>query len=273
MRSKFPLIGMDEHLNWLRPSLISCSDKIEVVVGEVNKPPPYTESSAADKVVPIIEKAKPTGSIPPPPPPSDPMVTKEKIDGASKDVEVVLDAVIQDKAKDVEIITMSAFKQQFGKVDSWFKELFGPSSLFFDDKESDSLEAFMILGNKGRLRVPFGHRRLKFGLKKMMKVKKTSTLDDYAALPKHLHEAIHHVLHGARVKDSRDRLVICFDVLKLGEKQEDQHLLVFMSRTGPPLEHVQFKDAVGRRFSVPYFLIISWDVCSTPVLSYFPDHD
>lgn len=242
------------------------SNKIEIsVVAEPNKPPPYTESSAASKVTPIVEKLKPIETLPPPPPPPPPpviVITKEKSDEKPKDVEVVLDAVIKDKSKDVDIITMSTFKQRFGKVDSWFKELFGPSSLFFDDKESDSLEAFLVLGNKGRLRVPFGHRRLKFGLKKMMKVKKNSTLDEYYALPKHLHEAIHHVLHGARIKDSRNRVVVCFDVLKLGEKHEDQHLLVFMSSSGPPLEHVQFKDAVGRKFSVPFYLIQAWEVRS-----------
>ena len=168
---------------------------------------------------------------------------------------------------------MPTFKQRFGKVDSWFKELFGPSSLFFDDKESDSIEAFLILGNNTRLKVPFGHRRLKFGMKRVMKAKKTSTLDDYYALPKHLHGAIQNSLKGAKVIDSRERVVVCFDVLKLGEKHEDQHLLAFFNINGAPVEPIHFKDAVGRKFAVPYFLIQTWEVSiSCQILAYLTDH-
>jgi hypothetical protein len=165
--------------------------------------------------------------------------------------------------KEIENISMSAFQSKFGGIQSWFKELFGPRSLFFDDKESDTLEAFMILGNKKQLKVPFGHRRLKFGLKKLMKTKKTTTLDDYYALPKHLHVAISNVLKGAKIKDSRERVCICFEVLSMGDKPMDQHLLAFFAASGPPVAPIHFKDAVGRKFLVPYHLVETWEVRTT----------
>lgn len=242
-----------------------------MVVEGTSKPPPYSESSSANKDITPAEKDKPVDPpadksdqlSPPPPPPPPTTEMKEKKDKSNEDIEVVIDAnhpLAKSKTEDVEFITMSTFKQKFGKVDSWFKELFGPGSLFFDDKESDSIEAFLILGNNTRLKIPFGHRRLKFGMKRVMKAKKTSTLDDYAALPKHLHAAIQNSLKGAKMTDSRERVVVCFDVLKLGEKHEDQHLLAFFAMNGAPLEPVHFKDAVGRKFLVPYHLVQTWPV-------------
>jgi hypothetical protein len=168
--------------------------------------------------------------------------------------------LIKALVKKPEIITMSTFQKQFGKVDSWVKEFFGPSSLFFDDKSSTDLEAYMVLGDKQRLKVPFGGRRLRFGMKKLMKAKKESTMDDFAALPKHLHIAICNAMQAAKIADSRERVLICFDVLQLGEKLEDQHILVFLSATGAPLEPVHFKCAVGRKFDIPYFMATCWDV-------------
>jgi hypothetical protein len=222
------------------------------------KPPPYSEPN---KLGPLFEKPVPEIK------PNEAQevavkVLDEKSEKPIADADIVKTA-IDKRNKDVEFINMNSFQKQFGTVDSWFKELFGPSSLFFDDKQSDNLEAFMILGDKKRLKIPFGHRRLKFGMKKLMKAKKTITLDEYYALPKHLHTAISSVLQGAKISDGRERVVVCFDVLSLGKKSEDQHLLVFFAANGPSLEPLHFKDCVGRKFEVPYHSVLTWEVSMT----------
>jgi len=163
-----------------------------------------------------------------------------------------------------DVLSPSALQKQFGKVSSWVKELFGPSSLFFDDKAHPDLDAYIVLGDKKVLKVPFGGRRLKFGMRKVLRVKKETTMDDFSTLPQTLHVAISNAIQAAQIVDSRKRTLICFDVLKVGQELENQHVLLFLSSNGAPLAPVQFKDAVGRSFAIPYFMATTWEV-STPI--------
>ena len=255
------------------------ADEKDTKIASTNNPPPYCEAENNKKAPAVIEKPMPIPpppvhpqvNAPPPPPPappaqpvpfaSDEKKVEEKKNSAG---EIIIDSkhpLAKGSSVEAPTITMETFQGNSGGLQGWFKGVFGSSSSkYLNDSQSSDLEAYMILGDKRQMKVPFGDRRLRYGLKQLMKKKKSSTLDDYYKLPKHIHKAMGEAMRGASVKDARERVCLCFDVLSLGDKPKEEHLLVFFLASGKPVEPIHFKDAVGRKYLVPFHLVQSWEV-------------
>lgn len=182
-------------------------------------------------VVPIIEES------------NDKKAPAAETTGADKK-----DNIVGPTPEEHEAIELPSSTGTFNFLPSWLKDLFGKSDKkFTHDWESPSLECFIVSKEFRLLKLPFGHQRLTYGLKRTQK-KIGLTWDQYMALESPHKKEISKAITKARALDSRQRTCVAIGAQK---KSEDDFVVIFMS-IGPKVEPIKFKDAVGRMFTIPY---------------------
>jgi hypothetical protein len=161
-----------------------------------------------------------------------------------------------------DIISLPVYESKFGRLPSWFKNLFGRSDKFTQDLESQTLEAYIIHdGTKAILKLPFGHQRLDNGLKRTLKSNRNLSWDQYVALDPQHHQDLNRTIINAKHQDSRERTCIAVDLRKKQSSQDADRLVVFFS-LGAPVEPIHLNICVGRKFDIPFEHCRTWDVSS-----------
>lgn len=148
----------------------------------------------------------------------------------------------------------------------WKQRLFGTDDKFKTDWPSTNLEAY-IRHNPSfgkSTKVPFGHKRLHYGLNKVIKdgKKEKSTWNSYVDVDQVTRLAIDEIVEEANRNQSRERVCVAFQ--EYNKESDDPFLLVFLSLRKEP-KPISFKDAVGRTYSLPFETCRKWDV-SAPLL-------
>ena len=182
---------------------------------------------------------------------------------STKDVEVAGDndyMSLEDDDKEVEILSLPVYESRFGMLPSWLTDLFGRRNKFFRDWESQTLEAFFVhKSSPVLLKLPFGHQRLTFGLKRLMKKNKGLSWDQYISLDPQHHQQLNRAVINAKQLDSRGRTFLAIEVHKKKPCLDAERMLVFFS-LGAPVEPVHLTDCVGRKFCFPFERCRTWKV-------------
>lgn len=156
--------------------------------------------------------------------------------------------------EDIELPSSSG---TFNFLPTWLKDLFGKNDKkFTHDWESPTLECFIVSQEFRLFKLPFGHQRLTYGLKRTQR-KIGLTWDQYMALDSPHKKEIGKAINKAKALDSRQRTCIAIGSRK---KSEDDFAVIFMS-LGPKVEPIKFKDAVGRKYNIPFENCKTYEVC------------
>ncbi|ROW01263.1 hypothetical protein VMCG_05959 [Cytospora schulzeri] len=147
----------------------------------------------------------------------------------------------------------------------WIQSIFGKDDKFKKDWESEILEAYTLQTYSGYrtnfpitpIKVPFGHRRLHYGLEKVVKDKEKlgSTWDRYIALGTRVQSIIRQVVFEVNQRQNCKRVCVAFQEYNTGD--DDPFMLVFFSilKEKPP---VVFKDVLGRTYKIPFETCRKW---------------
>lgn len=143
----------------------------------------------------------------------------------------------------------------------WKQRLFGTDDKFKTDWPSTNLEAYIRHNPSfGKpTKVPFGHKRLHYGLNKVIKdgKKEKSTWNSYVDVDQVTRLAIDEIVEEANRHQSRERVCVAFQ--EYNKESDDPFLLVFLSLRKEP-KPISFKDAVGRTYSLPFETCRKWEV-------------
>jgi hypothetical protein len=207
----------------------------------------------------IVDKEIPIGKKDCPPSPANSTTkipqgnlhAKLSSDGVIVSVEGGEHKSFADNDKKTEILPLPVYESRFGALPSCLRELFGHRDKFLHDCESQTLEAFLVHGDpETMLKLPFGHQRLTFGLKRMLKKNKGLSWDQYLSLDSQHQRVINRTVISAKQMDSRCRTCLAIDIYK-EPGLDAERMLVFFS-LGAPVEPVRLTDCVGRKFSFPF---------------------
>lgn len=155
----------------------------------------------------------------------------------------------------------------------WKQRIFGTDDKFKTDWPSTNLEAYIRHNASfGKpTKVPFGHKRLHYGLNKIIKdaPREKSTWNCYVGAAQVTRLAIDEVVDEANRHQSRERVCVAFQEYKYSkvEDDSDSFILVFLSLRKEP-QPISFKDAVGRTYTLPFETCRKWDVSATFLLLY-----
>lgn len=181
---------------------------------------------------------------------------------STKQTEVVEESKDKSFAEDKkkpEIPLLPFYEPRSSVFSFWLKRLFGNRDKFLHDWESQILEAFVVHKDSPTpVKLPFGHRRLTFGLKEVMKKDTYLSWDQYLLLESQHHRAIDQIIADAKQSDSRQRTFLAF-VRKQGQGQDSDRILVFFSLGGLG-EAAHLSDAVGRKLGFPFGRNRTWEV-------------
>lgn len=136
--------------------------------------------------------------------------------------------------------------------------VFGKDDIFKQDYESTKLEAYISYGVGLQLpmKLPFGHRRLQYGLKRANKKDKT-TFDRFVTSNTLLHRTIDDVVREANKRQKRARTLLTYTLTAHDDGRRST--IVFFS-IQPEKQPVAFEDAVGRKYTLPFELCKNWEV-------------
>lgn len=143
----------------------------------------------------------------------------------------------------------------------WKQRIFGTDDKFKTDWPSTNLEAYIRHNSSfGKpTKVPFGHKRLHYGLNKIIKdgQKEKSTWNRYVDAEQVTRLAIDEIVDEANRHQSRERICVAFQ--EYNKEEDDPFILVFLSLRKEP-QPISFKDAVGRNYTLPFETCRKWDV-------------
>lgn len=144
----------------------------------------------------------------------------------------------------------------------WKQRIFGTDDKFKTDWPSNSLEAWIYLDfhhGKPHSKVPFGHKRLQYGLNKVIKDRQNgkSTWNRYLELSKFRRMALDEIVDEANQQQSRERVCVAFQ--DYDKEQGNSFMLVFLSIRKEP-KPISFRDATGRHYTLPFETCRKWDV-------------
>lgn len=143
----------------------------------------------------------------------------------------------------------------------WKQRIFGTDDKFKTDWPSTNLEAYirLNLSYAKPTKVPFGHKRLHYGLNKVIKdqQKGSSTWNRYVELGEVTRLVIDDVVEEANRNQSRERVCVAFEEYK--KESLEPFTLIFLSVRKEPLP-ISFKDAIGRTFTLPFEACRKWEV-------------
>lgn len=143
----------------------------------------------------------------------------------------------------------------------WKQRIFGTDDKFKTDWPSTNLEAYIHHNaSYGKAtKVPFGHKRLHYGLNKVIKdgQKDKSTWNRYVGLGEVTRLTIDEIVEEANRHQSRERVCIAFQ--EYNKESNDPFILVFLSLRKEP-QPISLKDAVGRTYTLPFETCRKWEV-------------
>lgn len=152
----------------------------------------------------------------------------------------------------------------------WTHRIFGKADEFSKDWESQELEAWVTRcpgtwpsTYAKPMKVPFGHRRLQYGLKKVKasgKGKlKLATFARYIDNGPRIQAMVDDVVQVANRLQRRERICLAFDVFKSVDDDGDQFMMVFFSIRKEKTP-VSLTDGIGRKLNLPFEMCKNWEV-------------
>ncbi len=183
--------------------------------------------------------------------PQDTLGAKTRSTTQTEDFKDIQDkSITADKIKS-EVPPFLFSERKSSLFSSWLKRLFGNRDKFLHDWESKVLDAFVVHQNSPTpVKLPFGHQRLTFGLKQVMKKDNYLSWDQYLLLEPQHHRAIDQIIADAKQLDSRPRTFLAL-VREQSQDQDGDRLLVFFS-LGVPGEAALLADSMGRKLGFPF---------------------
>ncbi|KAL2287174.1 hypothetical protein FJTKL_06169 [Diaporthe vaccinii] len=152
----------------------------------------------------------------------------------------------------------------------WKQRIFGTDDKFKTDWPSTNLEAYIRHNSSfGKpTKVPFGHKRLHYGLNKIIKdgQKEKSTWNRYVDAEQVTRLAIDEIVDEANRHQSRERICVAFQ--EYNKEGDDPFILVFLSLRKEP-QPISFKDAVGRNYTLPFETCRKWDAMKATIIEAF----
>lgn len=165
--------------------------------------------------------------------------------------------------------TVSATSNKFGQkfsdsMTDLTHKFFGRDDEFSKDWPSETLEAWVTQGTpfSDPMKVPFGHRRLQYGLKQVRGKKapvRLTTFDRYLEQGPRMQVVVDEVVREANRLQKRERVCLAFQQYRARDPRDISFALVFFSiqKEKPP---IAFTDCIGRKTSIPYAVCKNWDV-------------
>lgn len=160
-------------------------------------------------------------------------------------------------------------KKMSQTLTDWTHCIFGKEDEFSKDYESTDLEAYIAYGMCSSLlmKVPFGHRRLRYGLKQVMSTTSrggSTTFKAFMGSSPLTKAMIDNVVRVANRMQKRERtLLTCRLSLSATPDSSRPFVVVFLT-IQPEKQHIAFTDALGFNYSLPFGVCKNWKVsCST----------
>ncbi|KAK4448964.1 hypothetical protein QBC34DRAFT_101207 [Podospora aff. communis PSN243] len=143
-------------------------------------------------------------------------------------------------------------------LSSWATSIFGSADKFLTDTQSDDLEAYMAEEGTADapIKIPFGHQRLTFGLKRTLKAKRGSTWYEYVQMTPTQRHIVDQVMKYAKTQSRHVRTCLGLQQFKAGGKRP--YYLIYLSLSEPP-PPIYFTDCIGRNFKIPFEHCKTWD--------------
>ncbi|KUI69376.1 hypothetical protein VM1G_05433 [Cytospora mali] len=159
------------------------------------------------------------------------------------------------------------------RISDLMHRIFGKDDQFKQDWESDDLEAHIFQMSFAHgpvqrpIKVPFGHRRLHYGLDRVLD-KHGSTWNRYIDSGPRMQWIIDGVVHAANRLQNRERACIAFQEYKKGTNEH--FALVFLS-IREEKKPILFEDAVGRTYTIPFETCRTWEGMRETIMEAFND--
>lgn len=189
-------------------------------------------------------------------------------------IKVVTHAEMAQGSKEAKSSTSTAVSTSINNVSQKLSEamtefkhkIFGKDDEFTKDWESQELEAWVIqnvpLGEP--MKVPFGHRRLQYGLKQTSRKKSDAreftTFDRYVNQTARIQVTLDEIAREANRMQKRERVCLAFQ--HYSRRDGTSFVIAFFSIRDekPP---ISFTDCIGRKMSLPYEICKTWNVSLT----------
>ncbi|KUI53606.1 hypothetical protein VP1G_00984 [Cytospora mali] len=159
------------------------------------------------------------------------------------------------------------------RISDLMHRIFGKDDIFKQDWESDDVEAYIFQMSFAHgpvqrpIKVPFGHRRLHYGLDRVLN-KNGSTWNRYIDSGHRMQVIIDGVAHAANRLQNRERVCIAFQEYKKGS---DEHFILVFSSICEEKKPILFKDAVGRTYTIPFETCRTWNGMKETIMEAFND--
>ncbi|KAJ4416802.1 hypothetical protein N0V82_006531 [Gnomoniopsis sp. IMI 355080] len=151
-------------------------------------------------------------------------------------------------------------------MSEWTHKIFGREDEFSKDWESQELEAWVFRTSRPTfstpMKVPFGHQRLQYGLKKIRSKKINSagrtTFSRYlnTGIPTQVY--VDEVVKEANRLRTREKICLAFEEYRL-PSTNDAFMIVFFS-LGEEKAPISFQDCIGRKMTLPFERCRVWEV-------------
>jgi len=138
--------------------------------------------------------------------------------------------------------------------------IFGATDKYLSDTPSEDLEAYIISSDSPSTptKLPFGHRRLTFGLKRTLKAKRGSTWYRYVTnstpTQRHLIDQVTKYAQG-----QSNHMRTCVSIQEFKPDGKLPYYLVFYSLCEPP-PPLYFTDCIDRHYRLPFEQYKIWEV-------------
>lgn len=159
-------------------------------------------------------------------------------------------------------------------MSEWTHKIFGREDEFSKDWESNELEAWVFCTSTAEsapIKVPFGHQRLQYGLRKTRSKTANSlgrtTFTRYIKGGSRMQMIVDEVVQEANRLQKREKVCLAFKEYNVGDGN-NTFVVVFFSlcEEKAPLA---FKDCIGRKMTLPFETCRTWECMSMHIVEAF----
>ncbi|KAK4165555.1 hypothetical protein QBC43DRAFT_208366, partial [Cladorrhinum sp. PSN259] len=173
----------------------------------------------------------------------------------------------------IDLLSSGPFSSRFPNfLGRWCNTIFSRrNSNPLAEVKSQELEAWVFQpGPTDPIRIPFGHQRLKQGMKRVLSKNGTEPWNAYINFTPEQRAMVDDVTKFANNTTDHIRTCIAFDQVKK-DGQFPSYIVFFSLKTSE--RPLKFKDAVGRKYTFPFALCNNWDGINDLIKKAFIDMD
>lgn len=152
-------------------------------------------------------------------------------------------------------------------MSDWTERIFGKEDEFSKDTESQRLEAWVTRGTPDAypMKVPFGHKRLQYGLKNInsakLEVGGRATFARYVDCGPRMQIIIDDVVREANRMQRSERVCLSFKGFQRPQNPGNLSFAIVFFSIQEEKAPISFLDCVGRKMELPFQVCKTWEVC------------